>query len=127
MLFIYHTGYAAIANDLSFSEKIVNDCQIKRFRLPKRQSTNSNKTFSFAIISILAIENVDFGNRKRKIVYNSAFTIAAYLVCLHGRVFVMFDWREYFGSDCADSYSLLTMIIFIVLQYCTEDVVSLWA
>ena len=22
--------------------KIVNDCQIKRFRLPKRQSTNSN-------------------------------------------------------------------------------------
>ena len=60
--------------------KIVNDCQIKRFRLPKRQSTNSNETFSIAIISILAIENADFGNRKRKIVYNSAFTIAAYPV-----------------------------------------------
>ena len=60
--------------------KIVNGCQIKRFRLPKRQSTNSNKTFSSAIISILAIENVDFGNRKRKIPFNSAFTIAAYPV-----------------------------------------------
>ena len=28
----------------------------------------------------MAIENADFGNRKRKFVYNSAFTIAAYPV-----------------------------------------------
>ena len=65
-----------------FQKKIVNDCQINRFRLPKRQSMNSNKTFLIAIISILAIENVDFGNRKHKIVSNSAFTIAAYPVCV---------------------------------------------
>ena len=54
--------------------KIVNDCQIKRFRLPLKLDVFDCHYIDFGI------ENVDFGNRKRKIVYNSAFTIAAYPV-----------------------------------------------
>ena len=65
--------------ELSFIYRyIVHECQIKHFQMPKRRSPNANKMFLIAIISILAIENIVFGNRKQKIVKNFAFKMAAY-------------------------------------------------
>ena len=50
-------------------------------RLPNKAFSIAKTAIDELKLDVFDCHYIDFGNRKRKIVYNSAFTIAAYPVC----------------------------------------------